>query len=249
MKLRRLSAYAIVLMLALSQTACLKTRAQIKGQGNGDSEEETAEDSRSASPARSSRYEIEEMKNEVTRLNGKVETLEHEMSQQKTNELKEYLTRIDSRVADLEKNQILVLSELKALKDEKAAAVKEASTSSSDIFAEANQLLSERKCDEAVEKFRTLVNRGLKGKEAGEAHFGYGEAEYCEKNYKKAIVQYSKVQEVHPKSSRIPQSLYKIGLAFQHLNMLKESKGFFNELIERYPKSPEAKKARSKVKE
>ncbi len=76
-----------------------------------------------------------------------------------------------------------------------------------------------------------------------------GEVEYAQKSYKKAIVEFSKVQELNPKSARVPATLYKIGLCFQRLNMPKESKDFFAELQERYPNSSEAKKARAKTSE
>lgn len=246
MMIRKLPFYSILLALALSQTACMKTRAQIKAQN---ASADAAEDPATA-PIR--RDEMEEVKSELTRLSGKLEEVEHAQRSNNVAEVKEYSTRLDARIAELEKNQILIMTELKDLKDRKAeaqAAAKEAATPSKDLLGQANQLLAQKKYEDAAEKFKTVLSKSPKPKEAADAHFGLGEAEYGQKNYKKAIVQYSKVQEVNAKSNRVPSSLYKIGMAFQHLNMPKESKGFFAELIERYPKSAEAKKARAKVKE
>lgn len=252
----KLSFYILTLALSVSQTACLKTRAQLKSEQGQSHEQPGGNDTGAADksgPAKPSlSEELEMLKNEVTRVSGKIDELEHQSHQQNYAELKEFLARVDSRVADLEKNQILVMSELKALKDkeaEKEASVREAARPAGDLLSEANKLLGEKKCDEAADKFRTLLSKGIKGKEAAEAHYGLGESNFCQKDYKKAIVQYSKVQEAFMKSPRVPASLYRIGLAFQHLNMTKESKGFFSELVERYPNSPEAKKARAKVKE
>lgn len=243
---RKLPFYALMLIVALSQTACMKTRSQIKSQGAG---AEAGEDP-AAAPVR--HHEMEEIKAELTRLSGKQEEIEHTQRTNNVGELKEYMARLDGRIAELEKNQILIMTELKDLKDKKAAeqaAAREAAVPTKDLLSQAHKLLAERKYEEASEKFKTVLSKNPKPKDAADAHFGLGEAEYGQKNYKKAIVQYSKVQEVNAKSFRIPASLYKIGLAFQHLNMSKESKGFFAELIERYPKSPEAKRARAKVKE
>ena len=64
---------------------------------------------------------------------------------------------------------------------------------------------------------------------------------FGKKSYKKAIVEYSKVQETYAKSVRIPAALYRIGTSFLKINMPKDAKSFFNLLLERYPKSPEAK--------
>jgi tol-pal system protein YbgF len=237
--------------VALSQSACMKTRSQIKG--SGDAEQGDSDDSAAKGGApRGNRYEVEEIKSEVTRISGKLDEVEHQQRTTNYGELKEYTVRLDGRIAELEKNQLLVMGELKALKDNQAAAAtaaREAAVPAGDLLNQGNKLLAQQNCQDAAEKFRALLNKNPKGKEAAEAHFGLGEAEYCDKDFKKAIVQYSKVQDMNPKSARVPASLYKIGLSFQHLNMQKEARNFFNELIEKYPKSAEAKKARSKSKE
>jgi len=245
---------AVTLALILSQTACMRTRSQIRTTGEAQSES-TSDEPRYVSSAQAKtnapaqRYDIEEIKNELTRLTGRVEELDHSQRNQNTGELKEYITRIDGRVAEVEKNQVLILSELKALKDKEVQSAKEAAANPDDLLADANKMLASDRFSEAADKFQQAISKGLKGKEAAEAHFGAAEAEYGQKNYKKAIVHYSKIQEVYPKSARIPASLYRMGLAFQHLNMKKEARGFFAELVERYPRTSEAKRARAKIKE
>lgn len=242
-------ALVLITMISATQSGCMKTRSQIKNSDSQDqSEGGASNEEKAATNQRVSRNEIEEIKNELTRISGKVEELDHTQQTNKPQELKEYMTKLDERIADLEKNQLLVMNELKAIKDKETAAAKEAATPVSELFKSANFLLREKKYEEAAEKFRSILNKNVKGKEAAEAHFGLGESEYGLKNYKKAIVQYSKVQEVLPKSTHAPTCLYKIGLAFSRLNMNKEAKGFFNELLERYPKSVEAKKIRARSK-
>ena len=46
----------------------------------------------------------------------------------------------------------------------------------------------------------------------------------------------------------MPSVLYKIGLSFEGLGMKDDARGFFQELVEKYPKSPEAIKAKKKAK-
>jgi TolA-binding protein len=235
------------LLMVFSQTACMKTRSQIKGDPS-----ESAEATVNPRPGSTAAYEMEEVKSELTRISGKLEEVEHAQQLQNTSEVKEYASRLDARIAELEKNQMLLLSEVKALKDKEAQVVareKEAAVPASDLLSEASSLLAQKHYEEATEKYKAVLNKGAKGKDGAEALFGLGECEFGQKNFKKAIVHYSKVQEVFAKSPRVPASLYKIGLSFERLNMPKEAKGFFNELNERFPKSAEAKRARSKVKE
>lgn len=247
-----IAALVLVVALGASQSACLKTRSQIKGSSQGQGESGQNDEGAEATSATAKTYEIEEIKSELTRLSGKVEELDHTQRTQNANEIREYATRIDSRVAELEKNQVLIMTELKELKDKKEAeisAAKEAEQPAADLLRQGKKLMAAKKFEDAAEKFKIILTKNSKGKEAADAHFELGEAEYAQKNYKKAIVQYSKVQEASTKSPKIPMSLYKIALSFGHLNMNKEAQGFFAELAERFPKSAEAKKARSKIKE
>jgi tol-pal system protein YbgF len=240
--------FIFALCFIFSQTACMQTRSQIK---NGEAKAEERDDNEGENHPQTQHhsYENEEIKSELTRLRGKVEEVDLATKQVNTSELKENVSRLENRVGEIEKNQLLILSEIKALKDEKETQTRTAAMSSGDLFKAGKDLMKQGKFAEAFEKFQGVVNKSPKGKEAADAYFAMGETQYAQKDYKKAIVQYSKVQEAYSKSARVPTSLYKIGMAFQHLNMHKEASGFFSELIERFPKSVEAKKARSKVKE
>lgn len=236
----------------LGQTACLKTRAQVRGENSAETpQEEGAEDSKGGG-GRGSRYAMEELRSEITRLSGKLDDVEHQQrtaAASSNAENKELIGKLEIRIAEMEKNQLLIMTELKEIKDRglSASASAGGTPSRGGLISEGNALLRQGRHADAAEKFQAALNRSPKGKEAAEAHYGLGEAEYGQKNYKKAIVSFSKVQDVHDKSHLIPLSLLRIGQSFQSLKMNKEARSFYNELVERYPKAPEAKKARSKL--
>ncbi|MBI2606933.1 MAG: tetratricopeptide repeat protein [Deltaproteobacteria bacterium] len=213
---------AAVAALVFAAPGCLKTRTQVRPDSGA--QEESYDGTRGAPAPKQSRVEIEEMKTEITRISGKLDEIDHVQRTRNSADVSESLARLDTRVAELEKNQILVMSELKELKDHGVAA--------------------------PSGKAGAAAGASKPGKrEAAEAHFAAGETEYGAKNYKKAIVEYSKVQEVFPKSPRMPASLFKIGLCFEKLGRTKEAQGFFSELTEKYPNSAEAKKARGRLKD
>jgi len=232
------SVIAVFLIFIISApSGCLKTRSQIK---NDDQQPESADSNKTSGPQKDD-YGLEEIKNEITRISGKLDDVEHNQQLQNTAELKETLSKLDARIAEVEK-------EFKEMKDktQKEAAI--ASTPTKDLFAEASQFLKEKNYEAAAEKYQEILSKGVKNKEAAEAHYGMGESEFGLKDYKKAIVEYSKVQDSFAKSPRIPSSLYKIGVSFEYLNMQTEAKGFYNELLQRFPNSLEAKKARTRLK-
>jgi TolA-binding protein len=61
-------------------------------------------------------------------------------------------------------------------------------------------------------------------------------------------VDYSQFPEKFPKSPRTPKALFQIALSFDALEMKDDARGFYQELAEKYPNSPEAKKAKAKKK-
>ena len=253
-KHRKLILALLLLNLILLSSGCLKTRSQIRQATGAPSEVESGEETDSVEPVTKKgshpKYELEEIKVELAKVAGKVEEVEYAQKSQNILELKEYLTRIDARVAELEKNQTALTEALEALKESAPQTKKDSSASAAkkaSFIKEGFDHLEDKDFESAANAFQEALDQKLKPKESSEANFGMGEAQFALKNYKKAIVNYSKVQEVNNKSPRVPASLYKIGLSFQALNMNKEAKNFFAELVEKFPKSAEAKKAKVKL--
>lgn len=248
--MKNLAPWIVLCAIAVSMPGCMKTRGAMKGD---DSAEESTDDGQVKKSKKVSRLEIEDMKNEITRVSGKLEEIEHAQETNAPADTREKMLALENRVAELEKNQVLVLSEVKEMKDRlggarQANSAAPSSESAKDLIAEGYSQLEEKNFEGAGDKFDAAIGKGIKGKESADAHFGFGEAKMGSRDFKGAIVEYSKVQEVFSKSPRVPESLYKIGLCFEKLNMKKESRDFFGELIERFPKSTEAKKARAKIK-
>ncbi len=263
----RILSFFVILALSTVQGGCFKTRAQLKkdDQDHSDSNDDNGDSANAGSPKVRS-YQYEEFRSELAKLNGAVEELQHQLkpttvvgangetatSSNSPHQLREDITRLENRIAEMEKTQLLLLEETKSLKEAPSGS---RSTSSSrrtvsreDSLREGFALLEDSSWDSAGEKFKEVLQAGAKGNEGAAAHFGLGRALFGEKDYRKSIVELSKVQEVSSKSPRIPASLYYIGKAFEKLNMKKEAKGFYADLIERFPKSDEAKKAKALVK-
>lgn len=78
--------------------------------------------------------------------------------------------------------------------------------------------------------------------------FEIAEELFDKKDWRKAILNYQKFRDANPKNKRFPEATYKIGVSFQELGMKDEARTFFEEVIARHPNSPEAKKARIRVK-
>lgn len=78
--------------------------------------------------------------------------------------------------------------------------------------------------------------------------FDLAEENFKAGEWKKAILNYQKYRDANPKSKKFADATYKIGVSFQELGMKEEAKSFFDEVIAKYPSAPEAKKAKSRLK-
>ena len=77
-----------------------------------------------------------------------------------------------------------------------------------------------------------------------ETVFEKAEQLFKEENWKAAIINYEKYRELNKKGSFYKKSTLQIGICFQNLEMHKEAKVFFREVVESFPNSIEAKKAK-----
>ncbi len=244
--MRKLSRTVLTfLLIACLSSACLKTRAELKGDDDTD-----AGNSATAVPAKvtdispqGNQYAIDDMKEQITELTGRVETLEQAQKQGSANNAtlsKDDLNKLETRVVQLEQTQANILEAIKKLQDN--------ATSMADptaLLEKGKQQYDSKDYSGAIATLDAYL-QVPKVKQAQEATFLRAEAHYNLKEYKKAIVDYSKFPEKYTHSRHMAEALFKIGRSFDALGMHDDAKGFYQELIEKFPHSAEAKRIHSK---
>ncbi len=106
-----------------------------------------------------------------------------------------------------------------------------------------------KKYKEAREKFETFLKEFPKDKLAGNAQFWIAETYYAEEDYAGAIVEYDALLKNYPNSEKAPAALLKQGYSFIEMGDKKATRGIFEQLKEKYPKSKEAALAKKKLEE
>lgn len=236
----------VCLSLSLSSAACLKTRAQLKDQDKTEREVSTTKTTPTPVQEVQGQYVMDEIKSELTRISGRIEDLERTQKQGNQNAAtanKEELKKIENRIAELEQAQANMIEALKKLQETQA----QAQVEPKELLEKAKSQMDAGQKEAAVETL-TAYLKNPKAKKSEEATYMRAEAYYALKQYKKAIVDYSKFPEKYTKSTHLPSALLKIGLSFEALGMKEDAKGFYQELVEKFPKSSEAKKAKAKLK-
>ena len=208
---------------------------------------------------------IEELREEIRILNGKLEETEFSINQQKreidkilkksegtSKRVTQATAKNNDRLARIEHylNFESASTPRKAVRTV-TPAVPQASQkepTENEIYKSAKQSFDQGDSETAKKRFQELIQRYPASENADNAQFWIGEIYYREKWYEKAILEYQKVIEKYPKGNKVPAALLKQGLAFHNIGDKPNSRLILEELIKKYPKTNEAKIAREKMK-
>lgn len=108
------------------------------------------------------------------------------------------------------------------------------------------RLFEDGRYDEAIDTLRG-ASKG-KGETARKAHFLMAEALFAAKEYASAALEFSEYRKKFPKDSLVPNAIYRQANAFRSMGKPKEAKLFYQELVDKYPKSSLTGKAKSEMK-
>jgi len=198
---------------------CLKTRAEVSSfRQYQNNQTQVAQMQKSSSFDHNSR--LGEIEESLRVLTGKMEEIE--FKQQNLEKNADKLERLENHPAlqELNKKLLLILEEMKAQK--------------SDILDLKSQFLTQDKSKSDVVSEKDPLAQA--------------EELFDAKDYRRAILSFQKYREQNPKGSKFANATYKIGFSFEKLNMVEEAKSFYLEVIEKFPKSPEASKAKARIK-
>ncbi len=232
----------ISLVALLSLNACVTTRSQL-GQagktGQDTSHHAPTVESYPSSPMpgpyvpTKATFDVDDLKSEVSKLLGRVDELEQKLSQ--TSNHAEMIKSLQTKVEELEKRSPVAASTPAFVPEVK------------DHYQLGKKAYQSSKFEDAIVAFEE-VQKNPDSKNLEEAIFLEGESFFKLKNFRKAIVEFSKITEKYPKSSNHPKALLRIAESFEALGSKEDAEAFYSEIIEKFSKSAEAKAAKKRLK-
>lgn len=247
-----------VLFSTLAFSSCLMTRSdvgeneqsQVYSKKNADNQYEASVqqaqtqvesqlNQRSGSVAISQVDERDEL---IRALNGRVESLESQIAEanrdkattsnqdaQKIELLQEALVKMEAQIKALEAQQIQAKAQAEAAalatKREDPPVMKVVRKNSKESAKPAEKVASEKTSNS----------------------YELAQGFFANKEWKKAILNYQKYVDDHPKGKDVSDSKYKIGVCFQELGMKEEAMAFFEEVVANYGKTDAGKKAKIRL--
>jgi TolA-binding protein len=249
-RLQRILPCAVTALCIPLMTGCLVSRSQLRADGGYEADEPIVAQANIQRVEPKGGSALEEMKQEVVRLTGRLEDLERSGAQANNAEIaaqKETIRKLEERVNELENNHLLLTERLQRAEGQPSASKAAASGSTVNEFQKGKALYGVGDFPGAIEAFGQYIESG-KTKFLEEATFLRAEANFELKEFRKASADYTAITEKFRDSKYRPAAFYKIGMVFLALNQNEEARDFFQSVIDKFPKSPEAKKARERLK-
>jgi TolA-binding protein len=164
---------------------------------------------------------IEELQNIVRDLNGRIEQLENRVTAEQGTQQKQQNQRIEEMQTTIRNLQLQVTALQDELNQVKDIAAQPVITTGSTATMNDAQLPTEP--------------------------YAQGEYLFKQHEWKKAVLSYQKYREANPKGKNVVDATYKIGVCFQELGLRDEAKTFYEEVMSRFAKSTQAKKAKIRI--
>lgn len=117
-----------------------------------------------------------------------------------------------------------------------------------DLYAIGYNGAMEKRFDEASVSLAAFLSTYPDHKLASNAQYWLGEVYYAKGDYERAILEFDKVVKKYPKADKSAAALLKEGFSFEKLGSAKEARVLMENVIEKYPGSPEADIAAKRLK-
>jgi len=125
------------------------------------------------------------------------------------------------------------------------------------LWSEGNQAFDDEAWELAVERYKALLDQHPFDENAEEAELRIGQAHYYAGRYAEAIAAFGDFERMHPTSQNLPSVEYHLGMAYlaqtsttdRDQQAAGNANTYFRNLIDRFPNSPWAEKARLRLRE
>lgn len=192
---------------------------------------------------------IDGTKSELQAMNGKIDDMANSVKKP-SEELSRYRVDADKRIISLEDRVLKLQTTIDEFSKKMAGITQKLETPATPEAWYQKALDTYKTGDMAAarESFNKFMEQNPQHELVVNAHYWIGETHYSEKSFEPAILAFQEVIKNFPNSDKVPAAMLKQALAFKSIDDSKSSKYVLKKLIDGYPKSEEAKKAKALLK-
>jgi len=193
---------------------------------------------------------IDSTRSEMQALNGRMEDLSLAIKKP-SEELRRYREDADRRIIAMADRIIKLQTAVDELNRRLAelAPQKDAAATPDAIYMKGLETFKAGDMPAARELFQKFLELSPHHELAANAFYWIGETLYSEKNYENAILAFQEVIKNYPQKEKVPAAMLKQAMSFKAINDTKSARFVLKKLVEAFPKSEEARKAKELLKE
>lgn len=191
--------------------------------------------------------QIQRQAEEIARLRGQIETLNWELEQARKRQQDFYLD-LDSRLRRLEPQAASVSAPEEGSGPAQAIGGSGSAAGDTAAYDAALELFRATRYSDAGTAFARFVEQYPNSALAANAQYWLGNAWFAQRDCTKAIEAQSQLITRYPTSDKVPDALLSIATCQQELGNRQGAVRTMEGLIEKYPSSPAADKARERLK-
>lgn len=189
---------------------------------------------------------VDSTKSDMQALNGKFDDAMLAVKKP-AEDLARYRDDTDKRIIALEDRVLKQQAQLDSLSkymEEMVKAKKDEVTTPEALYQKGLDSLKAGDSAAAREQLTRFLKQNPKHELAANAQYWIGETYYNEKNYESAILAYQEVIKSYPGKEKVAAAMLKQAMSFNDIKDSKSAKYVLKKLVEAFPKSDEARKAK-----
>lgn len=195
--------------------------------------------------------QIEELRHELSKLNGQIEVLANNIEQSQ-NRQKDFYIDLDSRLRRIEDPDAIssdmgTNTNSSAVEGESPANTAEATDTENSDYQEAFGMFKIGRFKGSISKFKSFIKKYPTSKLVPSSYYWIGNSYYAQRNFKSAIEVQKKLIKDFPESAKVPDAMLNIASSQQEINHKTAAKKTLKDLIAKYPISDAAEKAKQRL--
>tara|TARA_B100000686_G_scaffold204217_1_gene211015 strand:- start:18593 stop:19369 length:777 start_codon:yes stop_codon:yes gene_type:complete len=194
--------------------------------------------------------QIEKLRREISELNGQIEVLANDIALSQ-NRQKDFYIDLDSRLRrieqpDAESDSVLNINSSAVKAQSKTSATVVTDDENSD-YQEAFNMFKIGRFKGAISKFESFIENYPKSNLVPSSHYWIGNSYYAMRDFKRAIFVQQELIKDFPESAKVPDAMLNIASSQKEINFKTAAKKILTDLIEKYPTSDAAEKAKKRL--
>lgn len=239
--------HCLIGLASLTSAFFVSAQAPVSDLGRGGIENRVAQLERILKARNQAQLEMQQqldvLETEVNELRGTTENHSYQLEQMLQRQ-RELYQEIDRRFSELSQAPASLPTEVAPVASDNYSGT----MSENDAYDRAvNLVLKDKRYDQAIPEFRAFLKNFPESAYAANAYYWLGQLMFYKGDWSGAKAELERVVKFYPDSNKRPDAMLKLAMVQQKLSQADEANRLYQQLIQEYPDSTAATKAKTRL--